>query len=284
MEHWSDIVSFLCKADGMGEIIVAPNAPPVSRSAGSWEVFEETVFTSADVTNLLKQIWLHSEGTDKNVSEPTDAFSFGVRNVGRFRVSRIPQRGSYLLRILRIPLAIPELSSITANQDIAQRLLDILKGGDNAIVLVVGPSSICNGLLVYSLLDAVNKSERRVICILERAMSYLIRHNNSVVAQSELGTDVASMEDGIANLLTMRPDIAFIGDVMATDHLPSLPQFLIGSTCTILSSVAHSERLLVDRVRECEGRESNDADTSVRAIVVVIPEDDGQLRLELRRG
>lgn len=272
-----EIQTLLSTKQDFDEIVIAPNAPPINRSSSGCDVAMNVVFTPADVEDVLVQLSRTALGTARNEIGASGTFSFGVRDVGRFRVSYMTQRGSKVVRIVRVPAKITPLAALCDDTSVLEPLSEIVCSLEPGVVLVHGPSLAANSLLVYALLDEVNRTQRGVLYIMERTLSQLMMHHDCVAVQVELSSDVESMDQGVANAFLLDPDIAYIGEVRSTDDMPGLADLLDATILTILSSVSSNGRELRKRTTAALG---GTADGRIKAEIRVLPCDNGKLRLE----
>ena len=273
-----DILNLLSDNKDFSEIIIAPNAPPIDRSMNGCEILMNVVFSVADVQDTLATLSRTAFGAAGAQRPAAGSFCLGIRDVGRFRVNHVTQRGSPALRITRVPIEIPSATTVSDDQEAIALLMSIMEARRSGVILVHGPSATANSTLVYALLDGVNRSQRRILYIMERALSFLMMHHDCLAIQSELTTDVDSMDEGIANAFLMQPDIAYIGDLRITDELPSLADLLDASLLSILSSTSENGASLKARTREILAGE---AATRILAVAKVHPMPGGKLAVIL---
>ncbi|MDP6490668.1 MAG: ATPase, T2SS/T4P/T4SS family [Kiritimatiellia bacterium] len=276
MDHRQDIEKLLATNRDLSELVIAPNAPPVSRTIAGCKLAMNVVFSPADVKQVLQR--LHRAAFPANAPErgASGSFCLGIQDVGRFRVTYMTQRGSQVLRIVRVPLDIPALDSVCEDADLAAQLTALVSSFEPGVILFHGPSSAANSMFIYALLDEVNKSQRGIIYIMERALSYLMSHHVCIAVQTELITDVQTMEQGIANAFLFDPDIAYIGDLHATDEVPSFGVLLDAPVLTLVSS-HNSGHQLRDRVAGVLG----DEQSRIKAEVSITPVEAGKVRIKL---
>ena len=77
--------------------------------------------------------------------------------------------------------------------------MPILDSNTMGLLTISGPRAASNAMLVYTLLKKVNETQRKIIFLLERKLTYLMSHADSIVIQAELADDVPSMSAGIEN-------------------------------------------------------------------------------------
>jgi len=263
MDYAKRIVEFLSAEKAPRQIVIAPQAPPVNKRAGTVEVAIEQIFDIADVTETLIGLRNYGrrgngtglDGAAKNefALDQSGTFSISVAGVGRFRVSYMTQRGSLAASVARIPTAMTSFDSLFADPDAFDAVTRVIGSGKSGMLAIYGPSMARNSTVAYALLQRVNSMERKVIHMLEHNLSFLLRHDNSVITQSEVGVDVESMEAGIRQALCLVPDLLYIGDLQAADRVPSLSRAVESESLTLVSIVATSRESFLCTLREAVG-------------------------------
>ena len=100
-----------------------------------------------------------------------------------------------------------------------EKLDKVLAARRGGIMLVTGPSANRNSTFVYALLQRINQTENRIIYILERNLSFLMKHDKSVIVQTETETDVDTLEKGIENGCSLMPDVMYVKDIRTREEL-----------------------------------------------------------------
>jgi twitching motility protein PilT len=212
---------------------------------------------------------------------PSGSFSFGVPEVGRFRVSYLTQRGSKAFRVIRVPFRVPSPSEACEDADCMRRLTDAILSRQPGILAITGTSVIANSKLAYSLLRVANEKIRTVVFVVERSLTFLIAHGNSLVVQCELGNDVPTLEAGIRSAFLLEPDILFVGDIWPGDEMPSLTRAVEAGVFTLLSSVAMSGEEMLGRFHARGSDVSRLGPNELRAAAQVIPAAAGKIAVRL---
>lgn len=279
MNGWAEVMRMLVEDPDLRELIIAPHAPPVSSPMdGRRVVISDLVFSDVDVAETLTNAAAHSSGRRSGELGPAGILSLGVRDVGRIRISYFTQRGSRVIRVVRVPFDVSTIDAVCLQPPRAHDLVKTIGTYSHRLILVYGPSQVANGQLVYALLGEINKTYRKMIFIAERMLSFLMAHDNSVVIQVEVPTDTPSLEDAIQQALFLEPDVVHVGNIQVTDDLPSLPQLINANTCTILSTVSTDASLLLSRIPPSLHRSLAEHDTGM--LLHVSPGEDGRLNLE----
>lgn len=279
MGAWRDILNAFSADPQVIEVLVVPNAPPMSRTAEGWHVLMGTIFSVTSIAEMLEEA-RRPKTIGPGVSVLVGAerlgmsgvFAVSVPDVGRFRVSYLSQRGSRALRIERIPVTPPSLSSVCEHADVCSRLTAALLSPEKpCAVLIYGLSPAANNTVVYALLNDINKTQRKVIYVIERRLSFLMAHDSSAVIQAEVGSDVETLDKGIQNAFLVEPDLVYVGDVRPADVGASLSHLLNTRCGVILSTVAGDARPFVQRVEQAIGEAHFGVRSGIDMTVKVLP-------------
>ena len=235
MDYANELLEFLSQNTDFCEIILAPGSVPVQRLENAVEPIGTRVLTASDINDTLIAFAAHSRNGGKDNLPKEGAFSFGFPARGRFRVAFMTQRGSHVLSIVKVPLDVPQLSGLLGDAALAQKAEATFCSYTRGLLGVTGPSTLLTNTFVYSLIHAVNDSQPRLILVLERAASFLLKHGKSVILQCEIGTDVSDLEQGLRNAMSIGPDILYIRDICNREELNMAQKFAENKTLTVVT-------------------------------------------------
>ena len=280
MNRSKEIFEYLKLPGSARGIILAPNAPPISRTPAGIEVALNLVLDASDISDTLEHLYTESAPTAGSIA-PTGSgiFSIGQKGVGRIHVSYATQRGSYVLAITTIPYDIPQPAEITESPEIVESLAKIIASGEKVFVAINGPDTFTTDSFVYSMLQIVNGSSRNVISILQPKLAYLMGHSNSIVMQSELGIDTPDLKSGLANAAHFNANIIYISDIEEDDDHPLIRQTIASGNIVILSSVSQSPAMLSDRYAAPASIVMSRGKTLLQLHYHVYPEMNGKLSI-----
>ncbi|MGQ9663249.1 MAG: ATPase, T2SS/T4P/T4SS family, partial [Kiritimatiellia bacterium] len=213
MNRANEIITYLSKSQDSQLIVIAPNAPPIDRTPAGIKIALNQVLDASDVNDTLIALTSRTSSGGAATLGNRGTFSFGIRGVGQFRVTYFSQRGSRIVIIYRLAVTIPSLETVVQDPQLVQMLESRVRSTEGGLLIINGPHPTSNSTLAYSLLQQVNRTERRLIYCIERALTHILNHDNSVVIQSELGIDVCGFEDAIHTALILAPDVLFVGDL-----------------------------------------------------------------------
>ena len=280
MNYAPELLDYLTKRPDLREIILGPNAPPMGRTEAGLQPLFDGRLSAAEIRNTLTTLRSHSSIQASPVGTQ-GTFSFGIASLGRFRVSYMTQRSSFVLRLARVPVHIPALETLLEDPAAVETVDALFGRRTGGIVIVTGPSDARNRLLVYAALQRLSEREIRMIYILEKSMSYLLGHGRSIVFQSELDTDVTSVQEGIEAALQIVPDVMYVGDVVAHEDLLRLLKAAEMGVAVVTTLRAADEAQAVARFVSGFRERYSDFAALERRLVKVLPGADDKMRLEM---
>ena len=111
-------------------------------------------------------------------------FSFGLKDMARFRANVFVQRGSIAGALRLIPWTIPTFEEL----GLPSVLADICRK-PRGLVLVTGPTGSGKSTTLAAMIDLVNREKAHHIITIEDPIEYLHQDQRSIVNQRELGAD-----------------------------------------------------------------------------------------------
>jgi len=135
-------------------------------------------------------------------------FSFSRPHLGRFRCNIYQQRGSYAIAIRMLPFEIPLFSSLGL-PPIAESFAHKHKG----LVLITGTPGSGKSTTLASLINIINTTYNYHVVTIEDPIEYLHRHQQSLVAQREVGEDTDTFASALQATLREDPDIIMVGEL-----------------------------------------------------------------------
>jgi twitching motility protein PilT len=240
------VLAFLAQCDAECEVYLAPGAKPVQRMGDNMRIIDEMVMSPDDVRETLTFLHSHAPG-GKSGYGSEGVFSFGMPKRGRFRVSYITQRGSFVVRIVKIPVNIPLLFSLVEESTVAELAMSTFAGLSRGVLMVSGaPLSNVNAL-IYGLLQSVVEFEQKVVVIVEHDITYLLKHGKSIVVQCEYGPDNQTVESCLRSAMMIAPDIIYVHDLSTKSDMDMIMQIAKSRVLLVVAvSEVDTDRLLPD--------------------------------------
>ncbi|MCL2076685.1 MAG: PilT/PilU family type 4a pilus ATPase [Betaproteobacteria bacterium] len=134
--------------------------------------------------------------------------SFGVPQVGNFRINIFRQRNSVSIVVRFILGNIPELDTLGMPPVLADLIME-----KRGLILVVGATGSGKSTTLAAMLEHRNINRSGHILTIEDPIEYLFRHKKSIVNQRELGIDTRDWRSGLKNAMRQAPDCILIGEI-----------------------------------------------------------------------
>lgn len=130
--------------------------------------------------------------------------------IGRFRLSLLKQRSSFMIVLRVIPDVLPTFESLNLPASLASIALS-----DFGIILVAGAQGGGRSSTTAAFVNHLNtlSPRRRHIVTVERALRFLHKNHACAVTQREIGIDTASYAVGVRAAMEQDADVIVIGDL-----------------------------------------------------------------------
>ena len=192
---------------GASDLHITVGTPPQFRIEGNMVRVKAEPLAPNDTKELCYSVVTDAQRSEFERTLELD-FSFGVKDMARFRGNLFMQKGAVSGVFRRIPINIPPLDSLALPKivkDIAKR--------PNGLILVCGPTGSGKSTTLASLLDYLNATEVGHIMTVEDPIEFIHPHKNCSVNQREVGTDTKTFKDALKRLLRQDPDYVLIGEL-----------------------------------------------------------------------
>lgn len=189
------------------DLHVTVGVPPQFRISGKMVKVKTDSMGPQDTKELCYQVLTDSQKAEFERNLELD-FSFGIKDVSRFRGNLFLQRGSVAAVFRRIPISIPDWDSI----GIPKVMRDVIKR-PSGLVLVTGPTGSGKSTTLASILDTLNREEYGHLMTIEDPIEFVHPHKNCVVNQREVGVDTKSFHNALRQILRQDPDFILVGEL-----------------------------------------------------------------------
>lgn len=192
---------------GASDLHVTVGVPPQFRISGRMVRVKTDSLNPQDTKEICYQVLTDSQKAEFERNLELD-FSFGIKDVSRFRGNLFLQRGSVAAVFRRIPINIPEWDSI----GIPKVMREVIKR-PSGLVLVTGPTGSGKSTTLASILDTLNREEYGHLMTVEDPIEFVHPHKNCVVNQREVGVDTKSFHSALKQVLRQDPDFILVGEL-----------------------------------------------------------------------
>ena len=189
------------------DIHLTVGLPPMFRIDGRVIGSRYDVTTPREAQRLIYDI-LTSEQIEKFERTKELDFSYGVANVGRFRVNVYRQKGCVGSALRAIPQKIPSLDTLRLPP-----ILRELTQKHSGLILVTGPTGSGKSTTIASMIDIINSERPLHIMTMEDPVEYIHFHKTAMVNQREIHQDTESFGNAIRAVLREDPDVILVGEM-----------------------------------------------------------------------
>jgi len=192
---------------GASDLHLTVNLPPMIRVDGRLVPTGYEYLSPRDTQRLIYDILTNEQIQWFEKTRELD-FSYGIKDVGRFRVNVYRQRGCVGVAMRAIPGKIPSMEELGLPP-----LLKDLTRKHSGLILVTGPTGSGKSTTIATMIDCINNERECHIMTIEDPIEYLHRHKKSMVNQRELNTDTDSFENALRAVLREDPNIILLGEM-----------------------------------------------------------------------
>ena len=237
---------------------ITSGSPPVFRVHGQILKTKSNSLTPSDTKELCYSVLTDYQKAQFEEQKQLD-FSFGIRDLARFRANVYFQRGAVAGAFRHIPFEIPRLSSLGLPPSV-EGLLRRPRG----LVLVTGATGSGKSTTLASMIDALNETEHLHIVTIEDPIEYIHSHRQCLINQREVGQDTKTFSLALRAALREDPDVVLVGEMRDKETIETA--LTLAETGHLVMSTLHT----------------NSAYQSITRMVQVFPSDyQDQIRLQL---
>jgi twitching motility protein PilT len=280
MNYASKIITYLAAEDRVTRVILVAGAPPIEKRGHELRVVIEAILNPDDVRDTLSSLASHVNHSGTATLGDHGVFSFGIPTLGRFRVHHLTQRGSDMVCIQRMPFAIPDLAGSLADPTQIGEIDRVVGTCEPGIILVTGPSSTALARFVYGALARVNAQSNRVLYIAEQNLSFILKHQKSIVVQVEVGTDCPTLAQALSSALRLAPDLLYVRDLHLPIDYSAVMRAVDAGTRVLVSEAALSPRDLLAEWHRRIPADYDSVNSLVRTILSVTDDNAGRLKIQ----
>ncbi len=190
------------------EIYLLPAQVPFLRIDGETKSMTGEGIISRSFIDDLTDILLEAEEKEKLNQKREIEVVKNIGKIGNCQINLYYQKGYPACRIKLLSQEIISLEQLGL-PNMVKRLTSLLKG----IIFVTGPRDSGRSTLLISLLDYLNKNQKKFIATVENPIKAEIRGIKSVVEQREVGKDTKSFLQGLRYIRRRNVDVVMVSRV-----------------------------------------------------------------------
>src|SRR5256714_295393 len=192
---------------GGSDLHITTNSAPRVRVHGRLRPLDMPPLTAADTKSLAYSVLTDAQKHRFEENLELD-FSFGLKNLARFRGNVFNQRGAVGAVFRTIPWEIKGFDALGLPL-VVKGLCDKPRG----LVLITGPTGSGKSTTLAAMLDKINSERHEHILTIEDPIEYIHAHKNCLVNQREVHSDTNSFTAALRAALREDPDIVLIGEM-----------------------------------------------------------------------
>jgi twitching motility protein PilT len=192
---------------GASDLHITQGVPPELRMSGKMVKVKVDAFTNVDTKELCYSVLTDMQKADFEKNWELD-FSFGIKDLARFRGNLFYQRGGVAAVFRQIPINIPDFDTLK----LPKVLKEIIRR-PNGLILVTGPTGSGKSTSLAAMMDLLNREEYGHMITVEDPIEFVHQHKNCVVNQREVGSDTKSFHAALKRILRQDPDFVLVGEL-----------------------------------------------------------------------
>ncbi|HEX5658751.1 MAG TPA: type IV pilus twitching motility protein PilT [Polyangiales bacterium] len=189
------------------DLHVTTGSPPQLRIDGSMVPLKTPPLTGVETKQLCYSVLTEEQKVEFEKANELD-FSFGVKNLARFRANIFQQRGAVAGAFRAIPFKVLGFDELGLPPIVAE-----LTKKESGLVLVTGPTGSGKSTTLAAMIDKINSESRYHILTIEDPIEYIHTHKSSLINQREVHADTHGFKNALKSVLRQDPDIVLIGEM-----------------------------------------------------------------------
>jgi twitching motility protein PilT len=201
---------------GGSDLHITTNSPPRIRVHGELKPCEDLPALGPSETKQLCYSVLTDAQKHRFEENLELDFSFGIKNIARFRGNLFNQRGAVGGVYRVIPFEIKTFEQLGL-PPVLRRLCEKPRG----LILVTGPTGSGKSTTLATMLDLINQTRFEHMITIEDPIEFIHPHKKCLVNQREVHSDTLSFSNALRAALREDPDIVLIGEMRDLETIES---------------------------------------------------------------
>jgi twitching motility protein PilT len=227
---------------GASDLHLTTSVPAQIRVDGKLRPIDDQVLTAADTKRLAYSVM--TDGQKHQFEEKWEIdFSFGIKDLCRFRANVFTQRGTVGAVFRLIPFEIKGFQTLNL-PSVVEQLCDKPRG----LILVTGPTGSGKSTTLAAMIDKINMERHEHILTIEDPIEFLHSHKSCIVNQREVSSDTHSFSDALRVALREDPDVVLIGEMRDLETVESALRIAETGHLTLATLHTNSAATTINRI------------------------------------
>ncbi len=227
---------------GASDLHLTTSVPAQIRVDGKLRPIDDQVLTASDTKRLAYSVM--TDGQKHQFEEKWEIdFSFGIKDLCRFRANVFTQRGTVGAVFRLIPFEIKGFQTLNLPA-VVEQLCDKPRG----LILVTGPTGSGKSTTLAAMIDKINTERHEHILTIEDPIEFLHSHKSCIVNQREVSSDTHSFSDALRVALREDPDVVLIGEMRDLETVESALRIAETGHLTLATLHTNSAATTINRI------------------------------------
>jgi len=201
-----DLLKITVDADA-SDLHITTHIPPRIRVHGTLKSIDHPPLTPTETKQIIYSILTDKQ--KKMFEEKLELdFSFGIKELGRFRANVFMQKGAVAAAIRRFLPTMWSFQKLGIPHRVTQ--LCYLPRG---LILVTGPTGCGKSTTLACMIDHINVERAVHIVTIEDPIEYFFTPKLALINQRELYVDTLSYANALRSVLREDPDVVLVGEM-----------------------------------------------------------------------
>ncbi|MDM7995760.1 MAG: type IV pilus twitching motility protein PilT [Acidobacteriota bacterium] len=227
---------------GASDLHLTTTVPAQIRVDGKLRPVDDYILTPSDTKRLAYSVMTDSQKHQFEEKWEID-FSFGIKDLCRFRANVFNQRGSVGAVFRVIPFEIKGFKALNL-PPVVEQLCDKPRG----LILVTGPTGSGKSTTLAAMIDKINMDRHEHILTIEDSIEFLHSNKNCIVNQREVSSDTHSFSDALRVALREDPDVVLIGEMRDLETVESALRIAETGHLTLATLHTNSAATTINRI------------------------------------
>jgi twitching motility protein PilT len=217
---------------GASDLHIVAESPPLMRLDGVLTPVTPAPLTAKETKDLCYSVLTDMQKHRFEEDLELD-FSFGIRDVSRFRGNLFLEKGFVGGAFRTIPIQMPTFEDLHLPPVVGE-LAKLPRG----LVLVTGPTGCGKSSTLAAMIDRVNTERHERIITVEDPIEFVHKSRNCLVTQREVFADTKGFGDSLKHVLRQDPDIVLIGEMRDLETIEAA--LIVAETGHLVFSTLHT--------------------------------------------